>query len=140
MAQLRAEPNLTPERLIRYFHDFQFKLGAQVQKPESFLAGRAGDCEDFAVLAAELLRERKYTTRLIAVFMEHQTHVICAIDEIHGYLDYNRRQELSPVQGTDGSLEDIANKVADYFRAPWRCVSEFTYDQGDRRFGRIAFR
>ena len=140
LEQLREEPNLTPERLIGHFRDFKFRLGEKVQSPEIFLAAQSGDCDDFASLAAEILRERKYTTRLIAVFMDGQTHVICYVEEIKGYLDYNRRGDLTAVQTTTGNLEDMADKVAAFFRLPWRCVGEVTYQAGERRIGRIVFR
>ena len=140
LEQLRQEPNLTPERLVSYFRDFKFKLGEKIQSPEIFLAAQSGDCDDFASLAAEVLRERKYTTRLIAVFMDGQTHVICYVEEVKGFLDYNRRQDSIAVQATTGDLEDMADKVAAFFRLPWRCVGEFTYHAGDRRVGRIVFR
>ena len=140
LEQLRQEPNLTPERLIGYFRDFKFQLGEKVQAPEIFLAAQSGDCDDFASLVAEVLRERKYTTRLIAVFMDGQTHVICYVDEIKGYLDYNHRQDRTAVQATTGDLEDMADKVAAYFRLPWRSVGEVTYQSGERRIGRIMFR
>jgi hypothetical protein len=138
--QLRNDAHLTPERFMNYFRDFQFQLREKRQSPEVFLATQSGDCDDFAILAAEVLHEKNYTTRLIAVFMEGQTHVVCYVDEIHGYLDFNRRRDSSPVQAADGSLEDVADKVAAYFRTPWRSVSEFTCQADDRpRFGRIAF-
>lgn len=140
LEQLRQEPNLTPERLIGYFRDFKFHLGEKVQPPEIFLAAKSGDCDDFASLAAEVLREKKYTTRLIAIFMDGQTHVICYVEEIKGYLDYNHRQDSAAVQATTGDLEDMADKVATFFRLPWRCVGEITYHGGDRRIGRIVFR
>ena len=140
LEQLQQEPNLTPERLIGYFRDFKFQLGEKVQAPEIFLAAQSGDCDDFASLVADILRERKYTTRLIAVFMDGQTHVICYVDEIKGYLDYNHRQDHTAVQATTGDLEDIADKVATYFRLPWRSVGEISYQSGERRIGRIVFR
>jgi len=140
LEQLRQDANLTPDRLIGYFRDFKFKLGEKIQSPEIFLAAQSGDCDDFASLAAEVLRERKYTTRLIAVFMDGQTHVICYVEEVKGFLDYNRRQDRMGIQSTNGDLEDMADKVAAFFRLPWRCVGEFTYQAGDRRIGRIVFR
>jgi hypothetical protein len=139
LVTLRNDPNLTPERFGQYFRDFDFKLGAVRQAPESFLAAKAGDCDDFACLAAEVLREKHYTTKLVAVFMQGQTHVVCYVDEIHGYLDYNLRKEASAVQGASGKLEEIADKVAAYFRTPWRSASEFNYEANQPRFGRIIF-
>ena len=138
--QLRDDPNLTPERFARYFRDFAFKFGDTRQAPEDFLALRSGDCEDYASLAAEVLRRRTYTTKLIAVFMDGQTHVVCYVQEAHCYLDYNRRAEPAPLQATDGTLEDMAGKVAASFRTDWRYAAEFTYCGDCPRFGRIAFR
>ena len=65
--------------------------------PADFLAGKAGDCDDFATLAAEVLRGKGYTTRLVVVHMEREVHVVCYVNEIKGYLDYNRRHEAHPV-------------------------------------------
>lgn len=140
MEQLRTDADLTPERFIRLFADFEFKLGEERQSPETFLAKRCGDCDDFACLAAQILGERKYTTRLVAVFMKEQTHVVCYVEEAHGYLDYNRRKECSPLQTTGGALKEIATAVAASFRTPWLYASEFTYDGRAPRFGAILFR
>ena len=137
--QLRNDPNLTPERFMGYFRDFEFKLGDSRQAPKDFLAARSGDCDDFACLADEVLREKRYTTKLVAVFMKGQTHVVCYVDEIHGYLDYNLRKETSAIQLASGELEDIADKVSAYFRNPWRSASEFKYEADQPRFGRVVF-
>lgn len=140
VARLRNDPELTPEKFMSYFRDFKFQLGEKVQAPDVFLARRTGDCDDFATLAADILREKKYTTRLIAIFMKQETHVVCYVEEIKGYLDFNNRQRAVTIEPTNGSLEDIADKVAAWFRSPWHCVSEFTYEGTERRFDRIAFR
>jgi hypothetical protein len=139
LEHLRSDPNLTPERFGQYFRDFAFKLGQDRQAPKDFLAARSGDCDDFACLAAEVLGEKKYTTKLVAVFMQGQTHVVCYVEEVHGYLDYNLRKEASAVQAAGDSLEEIADKVAAYFRNPWGSASEFQYDGTRPRFGRIVF-
>ena len=139
LEHLRSDPNLTPERFGQYFRDFAFKLGQDRQAPKDFLAARSGDCDDFACLAAEILGEKKYTTKLVAVFMQGQTHVVCYVEEVHGYLDYNLRKEASALQPASAKLEDIADKVATYFRNPWRSASEFTYEGNQAHFGRIVF-
>ena len=54
-------------------------------------------------------------------------------------MDYNLRKEASAVQLANGKLEEIADKVAAYFRNPWRSASEFSYDANQPRFGRIVF-
>ena len=138
--QLRSDPCLTPERFMTYFRDFQFAPGESRQAPEVFLATKSGDCEDFASLAAEILQEKKYTTTLIAVSMNGQAHVVCYVKEVHGYLDYNLRKEPCAVQPAEEKLEAVAEKVAAYFRTLWRYASEFTYQEGRPRFGRIVFR
>jgi len=133
LEELREDADLTPERLLRYFSDFKFKLGEQVQASDAFLSSKAGDCDDFATLAATVLREKGYTPRLIVVFMERQVHVVCYIVETKSYLDYNNRKLSSPSVPSDGTLADIAQKVARAFHAAWTCASEFAYKNGIRQ-------
>jgi hypothetical protein len=114
-------------------------LGGEVRKPETFLANRSGDCDDFATLAADLLRERGYSTRLVVVFMPNDVHVVCYVAETNSYLDYNRRKQVSPLVKCKGELEAIAASVARSFRSPWRSVSEFTFRNGVRRFVSTVF-
>jgi hypothetical protein len=140
LAELRADPNLTPERLMARFADFKFELGREVRKPETFLATRAGDCDDFATLAADLLSEKGYSTRLVVVFMPNDVHVVCYVAETNSYLDYNRRKQASPLVKCKGELEAIAASVARSFRCPWRSASEFTFRSGVRRFVSTVFR
>jgi hypothetical protein len=130
LRELRADGQLTPERLLRRFAHFKFKLFDGVQPRAQFLAAEAGDCDDFATLAADVLREKGYHTRLIAVFMPTQVHVVCHVAEAKAYLDYNNRRQASPLVPTDGSLADIAGKVARSFHTTWRCVSEYTFKNG----------
>ena len=140
LAELRAEPNLTPERLMTHFADFKFQLNRQLRPPDTFLASRCGDCDDFATLAADLLREKGYSTRLVAVYMPNEVHVVCYVAETNTYLDYNRRKQPSPVVKCKGELAAIAASVARSFRSPWRSVSEFTLRQGVRHFVSTVFR
>lgn len=139
LAELRAEPNLTPERLMAHFANFKFELGRKVRPPETFLANQSGDCDDFATLAADLLREKGYSTRLVVVYMPHDVHVVCYVAETNSYLDYNRRKQASPLVKCKGELEAIAASVAQYFRCPWRSVAEFTFRNGARHFVSMAF-
>lgn len=133
LKELHDDAALTPERLLRCFADFEFRLGERVQPSEAFLSGKAGDCDDFATLAAAVLREKGYTPRLIAVFMERQVHVVCYVLETKAYLDFNNRKLSSPSVASDGTLADIAQKVARSFHAPWTCASEFVYKNGIRQ-------
>ncbi len=139
LEELRADPKLTPERFIQQFADFKFSLGRSVRKPETFLSARAGDCDDFSTLAADVLRQKGYTPRLIAVFMPREVHVVCYIAETKSYLDFNRRGQSSPLVSSTGELANIAASVAKSFRADWRSVSEFTFRNGTRSFVKSEF-
>jgi hypothetical protein len=140
LAELKADPNLTPERLMKQFADFKFEPGRDVRQPETFLASRAGDCDDFSTLAADLLREKGYSTKLVAVFMPKDVHVVCYVAETNSYLDYNRRKKAAPLVKCGGELTAIAAKVAQSFRAQWRSASEFTFKNGAKHFVWTAFR
>jgi Transglutaminase-like superfamily len=140
LAELKAEEGLTPERFMLHFADFKFALGREVQKPETFLKNEAGDCDDFATLAAEVLRARGYTTRLVVVYMPRDIHVVCYVVESNSYLDYNCRKKSSPLVKCSGELSAIAASVAESFRSPWRSVSEFTFQNGRRDFVDTVFR
>ena len=137
---LAEDPQLTPERLMRHVADFDFRLGQGVQAPRVFLTCRAGDCDDFASLAAEVLSRRGYTARLVVVHLEREVHVVCYVKEIRGYLDYNRRREPNPVVSCDGGLCEVAQKVAASLDAPWRTASEFVYAAGRPKYLETVFR
>ncbi len=140
LADLKADKNLTPERLIKYFADFEFNLGREVRQPDLFLEKKAGDCDDFATLAADLLRERGYTTRLVVVYMPKDVHVVCYVAEVNGYLDYNRRKHSSPLIKCGAELTEVAKSVAASFKTDWRTVSEFDFRNGTRNFLATEFR
>jgi hypothetical protein len=139
LAELRADRNLTPERLMARFADFKFEEGRQVRQPDSFLASRSGDCDDFATLAADLLREKGYSTQLVAVYLPHDVHVVCYVAETHSYLDYNRRKQAAPLVKCNRDLAAIAASVARSFHSSWRSVSEFTFRKGVRHFVSTVF-
>jgi hypothetical protein len=125
---LAEQMDLTPEKLIRSFAGFTFELSAQPQDAETFLQRKRGDCDDFASLASRVLTDRGYKTKLVVVMMEQQTHVVCYVKEAHGFLDFNHRSDAQPIIESDGSLEDIAEKVAGDFRGRWQTASEFRYE------------
>jgi hypothetical protein len=139
LTELKGDAKLTPEALLKRFAEFKFKLFDGVQPREQFLSSRTGDCDDFATLAADVLREKGYHTRLIAVFMPTQVHVVCVVEETKAYLDYNNRQKPQPLVSTDGTLSDIAAKVARSFHTTWRCVSEYTFNHGAQRAVKTDF-
>ncbi|MDB6040562.1 MAG: hypothetical protein JWM99_4403 [Verrucomicrobiales bacterium] len=126
--QLRARPNLTPEQFAASFRDFQFVFHAEIQDPEVFLSTKSGDCDDYATLAATVLREKGYTPRLIAIRMPGIVHVVCYIEETHSYLDYNKRHSHCSVVKSADSIPEIAQKVAKSFGTTWSSASEFVFD------------
>jgi hypothetical protein len=128
VSALAGQRDLTPERLIRSFAGFTFELSAQQQDPEAFLQRKRGDCDDFASLASRLLAARGYKTKLVVVMMEQQTHVVCYVKEARGFLDFNHRADAHPIIASDGSLEDIAEKVAGDFHSRWQTASAFRYN------------
>jgi hypothetical protein len=134
LEQLRKKDQLTPEQFAAYFKDFEFELLEEVQPPEIFLARRSGDCDDYATLAADILKEKGYTPKLVVVFMPRDVHVVCYIPETKSYLDYNLRNRNLRTVPSDGTLTDIAQKVAKSFNSTWYCVSEFTFTNGNRHF------
>jgi Transglutaminase-like domain len=127
LEQLRRDSRLTPHRFARYFSDFKFEFHPRVQSPQAFLARRAGDCDDYATLAAAVLREKGYTPRLITVRMPGRVHVVCYVAETHSYLDYNNRDRLFATVHSRGTLPDIARKVAKSFDTRWLSASEFVF-------------
>lgn len=132
---LRRQSKLTPQKFAKHFADFKYVRHAAVQPFEVFLATRAGDCDDYAILAAQLLAEKGYTTRLVAVRMPADVHVVCYVAEAKCYLDFNNRQFLVRTAGSDGSLRDIADKVSRSFNSRWSSVSEFAFRNGAKILG-----
>jgi hypothetical protein len=132
LEDLRGDAQLTPQRFFQYFSDFSFKLGDKQQPHSDFLAKRCGDCDDFATLAADVLTEKGYTTHIIVVSMDAGIHVVCYVAQEKAYLDYNNRVSRTLV-ASDGSLADVAGKVAASFHSVWRTASEFQIANGTRR-------
>lgn len=130
---LRRSEDLTPAKFASYFRGFDFQFRKEIQSPEVFLATKSGDCDDYSTLAAEVLREKGYTPRLIAVRMPGITHVICYVEETKSYLDYNQRSGANLLVRCDNSLSAIAESVARSYRLRWSSASEFTFESGLKR-------
>lgn len=134
LASLQAMPELTVKRFCAFFSEFRYEFHEQVQPPDVFLARRAGDCDDYAVLADVVLRERGHQTRLVAVRMVGMlTHVVCYVADNRVYLDYNQRMYLIKTQRCGPELEEIADRVARSLGGHWTTVSEFTFHDGLKR-------
>ena len=133
LEDLQKEEHLTPPRFARYFRDFSFNFRKDVQRADVFLATKKGDCDDYSILAATILREKGYTPRLISVRMPGVTHVVCYVEETRSYLDYNFRGYTVGIGVSDNVLETIAQNVARSYGVGWSSVSEFTYSAGVKR-------
>lgn len=131
--ELRAIPNLTPEKFASYFADFEFKFHDDVQDHSVFLASKSGDCDDYATLAADVLGRHGYTTRLIAVRMKGETHVVCYVNETKSYLDYNYRKDSKKTLTCSNLITDIARNVAQSFERDWIATYQFTFNKGVKR-------
>src|SRR3989442_13822824 len=88
---LQHDATLSPETFARHFAHFRYFFRAEVQSPDVFLSRKTGDCDDYAILAADLLKAKGFTPRLISVRMKKVVHVVCYIEEADAYLDYNQR-------------------------------------------------
>lgn len=126
-------PDLTPGKFASLFSRFEFKFRPEVQDPQVFLATESGDCDDYAILAAIVLREKGYTPRLVTVRMPGLVHVVCYIEETKSYLDYDNRNYFSRTVSCGNSLEEIARRVARANRLNWTSASEFTFEDGVKR-------
>ncbi len=133
LEELRADPSVTPSTILGRFSAFRFEFGSTVRKPEEFLAARAGDCDDFATLAAEILSHRGYHTHLVSVRTGTVAHVVCYVEEVGGYLDYNLRAKAVGIVRCEPTLVGVADSVARSLDSRWKSASEFTFHDGVKR-------
>ena len=133
VAELRTVPKLTPEKFACYFADFEFKFHEEVQDHDTFLKTQSGDCDDYATLASDVLGRNGYTTRLIAVRIKGETHVVCYVAETKSYLDYNCRKDEKKTVLCGSSITEIARKVSQSFDRDWIATYQFTYSRGTKR-------
>jgi hypothetical protein len=133
LEQIESSPNLTPERFAGFFRSFNFRFHAEIQSSEAFLGTESGDCDDYAILASNVLRRHGYRPRLIAVRMPKIVHVICYIPETNSYLDYNLRAQGSGLVECRPDIGEIARSVARSYGAKWSSASEFTFQDGAKR-------
>ncbi|MBP6508469.1 MAG: hypothetical protein KA257_12965 [Opitutaceae bacterium] len=126
---LVADPRMNPKRFANEFESFEYQFFDYVQNPETFLRKRSGDCDDYAILADYVLKRKGFGTRLIHVRMVGRiAHAVCYVIENKAYLDYNNRKYSFNLERSGYTVREIADKVADSFRANWSSASAFTYD------------
>ncbi len=135
LRDLEQAPGLTPGKFADLFEDFEYEFSAPVLPADVFLAQRSGDCDDYAVLAAYVLRLKGYHPRLIQVQLvgTNVDHAVCYISEQKVYLDYNNRKYTFNLEKSRPTVRDIANAVADSLEQNWTTAFEFTYSYADPR-------
>lgn len=139
MEELLTQPKLTPKKFASYFGGFGYEFNAPIQSAGIFLAREKGDCDDYSVLAAHVLAQHGYTTRLIHVRLAGRVaHAVCYVNEAKAYLDYNNRNVFFTLTRSGPDIRDIASKVAQSLEASWTTASEFTYSYSTRRKTMIA--
>ena len=127
--ELLSDQKINPKKFAGHFENFTFEFIDYVQPPEVFLRERNGDCDDYAILAEFVLKQRDFTPRLIHVRMVGRVaHAVCYVMESKAYLDYNNRRYSFPLERSGASIRDIATKVARSFESNWTSATEFTYD------------
>jgi len=139
LQELLDNPKLSAKKYASYFGDFAYEFNSAIQPPETFLARKRGDCDDYAVLANYVLREHGIESRLVHVRLAGRVaHAVCYVPASNAYLDYNNRGVLFTLTRCGPELRDIAAKVAASLESNWTSASEFTYSYQTRRKIMIA--
>ena len=125
---LLRDPKMNAKRFASYFEDFQYEFHSEVQPVDDFLEYQKGDCDDYAILADEVLRRRNFDTMLVHIRLAGTVaHAVCYVEQNRAYLDYNNRKVFFTLSRSSSSPRDIATRVADSLEANWTSVSVFTY-------------
>jgi hypothetical protein len=133
LAELLEDPGMNPKRFASYFGDFAYEFHREIQPPSAFLRYKRGDCDDYAILADLVLKQRNFSTRLIQVRLAGQIdHAVCYVNEARAYLDYNNRAVFFTLARSGASLRTIATKVADSLEANWTSAYEFEFTGGKK--------
>lgn len=131
---LLSDPQMTPKRFASHFADFRYEFHGSVQPVDVFLQSKRGDCDDYAILADEVLRRREFRTLLVHVRLAGMTaHAVCYVEQNRAYLDYNNRKVFFTLSRSGPTLREIASKVADSLEASWTSASAFTYSYATRK-------
>ena len=126
----------TPEALACFLkREIDFKPDRQQfgkidywQRPEELLVNRAGDCEDFALLAQAVLTHQGKEAFLLSIYgLEGDAHTVCVFVEEGRYSVMN--QDLL-IRYQASSLEQLAWQVNPSWR--WAAVALQAGDRGRR--------
>lgn len=134
LQDLEKARSMSPDQFADLFERFFYEFNPRVMPPEDFLFQRAGDCDDYAVLADHILRGKGYKTRLIQVQLtgDNVDHAVTFVTDENVYLDYNNRKARRKLVKSDPSVREIAGLVADSFKQNWTTAFVFTYSYAER--------
>ena len=113
-----ARTYTSPEAIAKFLHrDFTFTRDTEAfgqadhwQTPEEFAARRVGDCEDYAVLARELLRRNGIEADVFSLFGQGgYAHTVCLFKDARGRYNVLDQDTLRAYHAT--SLEDVASAL-----------------------------
>ncbi len=87
-----ARTYTTPEAVVAYLHAFTFRTDLDLfgevdhwQTPEEFVRRRAGDCEDYALLARALLRRNGIEAFVLSLYGKAgYAHTVCVFKDGRG--------------------------------------------------------
>ncbi len=135
LRELERAPELTPKQFGNLFENFTYSYCPYVLPVEEFLDGRAGDCDDYAILADFVLSKKGYHTRIVRVALAGTdiAHAVCYVAENKAYLDFNNRRYTINLEKAGATLRQIAAKVADSFEKNWTSATEYTFSYDDNR-------
>ncbi len=117
LAQL-ARTYATPEAIATFLHrSFTFTRDMETfgqadhwQTPEEFAARRAGDCEDYAMLARELLRRNGIEADVFSLFgQQGYAHTVCVFKDQRGRYNVLDQDTLRSYHAA--SLEEVASAL-----------------------------
>ena len=106
----------TPKTVATFLHNaFTFKRDEKLfgeadrwQSPEEFVARKAGDCEDYALLARALLRRNGIEAYVFSLFgKESYAHTVCVFVDVHGQYNLIDGDKLRELHAK--SLEAVAS-------------------------------
>jgi hypothetical protein len=135
LRELEVVPTLTPKQFGNLFENFRYSYCPYVLPVEDFLNYRAGDCDDYAILADHVLSKKGFETRIIRVALAGSdvAHAICYVTENKAYLDYNNRKYSVNLERAGPTLRQIAAKVAASFEKNWTSATEYTFSYATNR-------
>jgi hypothetical protein len=81
----------------------------------------------FPIVAAQMLTERGYDCRLIAVrFTDSSPGIVCYVASDSVYIDFNNQTYISKLNPSGSTIREIATHVAASLGKTWTSASEFT--------------